>query len=440
MSVPTETSRSTYDGDGATAKFDAGFYFQRSGDLAVKLTPSGGVETVLVEGVDYTVTLPTVVGGDDGYVTMTSVPAVGDVLVIERDVSFVQDTSFRTQGQFSPAVHEDAMDRIVFQVQELARRTSDLESAGAPGSVIAGDGCYFSGDTLHVGAGNGIKAMADSIAILYGTAGQMVPGIGTTANDAGTDPEAARIDHRHKVDTAAPPNNAVQAGQSASEGTASTLARSDHTHRVACAAPSDVTKAAAAEGVATTLARSDHKHDVSTAAAVELTDASNAEGVATSLARSDHTHAHGARAGGTLHAVATSAAAGFMSAADKAKLDGLLEELVVQGTVQTTDATPTKLVSWVPDDGTAEVFEVLIVGKKTGSAEAAGYKLSGAVRRNGGATAFVSGAPTAPFTYEDAAAWAVAVSVTSPQVDVLVTGAAATTIDWAAVVRRVAAP
>jgi len=64
---------------------------------------------------------------------------------------------------------------------------------------------------------------------------------------------------------------------------------------------------------------------VSTAAAVELTDATNAEGVASSLARSDHTHAHGNRGGGTLHAAATTGVAGFMSAADKTKLDTLVD-------------------------------------------------------------------------------------------------------------------
>lgn len=89
-------------------------------------------------------------------------------------------------------------------------------------------------------------------------------------------------------------------------------------------APVDVTKAAAVVGIAVSAARSDHKHDITTAVAVDVTDSTNAEGVATTLARSDHTHAHGARGGDTLHAVAiASGAAGFMSGADKAKLDSL---------------------------------------------------------------------------------------------------------------------
>jgi hypothetical protein len=49
----------------------------------------------------------------------------------------------------------------------------------------------------------------------------------------------------------------------------------------------------------------------------------NVEGVQTSVARSDHVHAHGDQTVGTLHAVATTSVNGFMSAADKTKLDAL---------------------------------------------------------------------------------------------------------------------
>lgn len=139
------------------------------------------------------------------------------------------------------------------------------------------------------------------------------PGVGTSA---------AREDHTHAIVAATP--GSILIGDAAAEGVATSFARSDHTHAFAApGAPADVTKAAASAGVSTAAARSDHKHDVSTAAAVELTDSTNAEGVATSLARSDHTHAHGSRGGGTLHAVATTSVAGFMSGADKTKLDGI---------------------------------------------------------------------------------------------------------------------
>jgi hypothetical protein len=88
-------------------------------------------------------------------------------------------------------------------------------------------------------------------------------------------------------------------------------------------APVNVTKAAAVVGVSTEAARSDHKHDVDTAAPASVGSA-NQEGSATSLSRSDHVHSHGDQGGGSLHAAAVAAgAAGFMTGSDKDKLDNI---------------------------------------------------------------------------------------------------------------------
>lgn len=107
----------------------------------------------------------------------------------------------------------------------------------------------------------------------------------------GVSAEAARADHKHDATTATV--GSLSAGASAAEGTATSLARSDHAHAVPVGTPSTV-------------------------------GAANAAGSSSSLARQDHVHAHGDQAGGTLHAVATTSVAGFMSGADKTKLDGLV--------------------------------------------------------------------------------------------------------------------
>lgn len=57
--------------------------------------------------------------------------------------------------------------------------------------------------------------------------------------------------------------------------------------------------------------------------APENVSSTAAAGVQATFSRADHVHAHGNQAGGTLHSAATTLAAGFMSAADKSKLDGL---------------------------------------------------------------------------------------------------------------------
>jgi hypothetical protein len=49
----------------------------------------------------------------------------------------------------------------------------------------------------------------------------------------------------------------------------------------------------------------------------------NSEGIQNSFARRDHIHDHGSQPGGSLHAIATTASAGFLSSVDKLKIDNL---------------------------------------------------------------------------------------------------------------------
>lgn len=157
-----------------------------------------------------------------------------------------------------------------------------------------------------------------------------VIGVGTTA---------ARADHKHDIATAAP--GAVGVATASGEGSSTSLARADHTHQ-ANTAPVNVTKAAAAIGTSGQPARADHKHDIATAAPSTIGTA-NTEGSSTSLARADHVHNHGDLAGGALHAAATPSVAGFLSAADKTKLNGLFTEQFyaeTEGTLTTASGTP----------------------------------------------------------------------------------------------------
>jgi len=56
----------------------------------------------------------------------------------------------------------------------------------------------------------------------------------------------------------------------------------------------------------------------------ELADTTSSAGINnTKIPRADHVHAHGNRGGGSLHSAATVSVAGFMSAADKTKLDAI---------------------------------------------------------------------------------------------------------------------
>lgn len=436
MAVTSETRRTTATGNGATTAFPTGFLFLANSEVKVRLTASGGSEVLQTEGVHYTLTGAG--SGASGTVTMLTAPPLAAALVLERTVPFVQPIALRTQGDFAPEVHEDRLDELTFQTQQLNDRLKAVEVAGAPVGLVAGNGLTLSGSTMHVGAGAGVQVNADDVAVIYGDE-TMISGVNAGAATTGAVNQAARIDHRHQVSTASPV--ALVPGGANVDGTSVGLARADHIHALAVAAPADVTKAAASAGGAASVSRSDHKHDVTTAIAVDLTDATNAEGNAVSLARSNHTHSHGARSGGTLHALATSAVAGFMSGADKTKLDGLATELITENTRATKDGMPMGLLSWTPTNNTAEVVDLFIIGRKQGASDAGGYHRQFTVTRFDGVTSLVSTVDPIGSDKETNPAWDIAVAISGgTDVQVTVTGAVLSTVDWSGRARRLVAP
>jgi polygalacturonase len=120
-------------------------------------------------------------------------------------------------------------------------------------------------------------------------------------------------------------------GVTGSAGSSFTGSKSDHVH--AHGAQTDGTMhAEATTGTAGFLSASDKtKLDgvASSAAALgssdpaDISDDTPDDGSATVAAKEDHVHAHGERGGGTLHDEATTSVAGFLSASDKTKLDGV---------------------------------------------------------------------------------------------------------------------
>ncbi len=432
--VPSETSSVAYVMNGP-GPFPVTFRFLANSELVVRHTPVGGAETVWTEGVHYTVTGDGAAGAASIFITASF--GVGDSLVLERTVPLTQPIDLTTQGPYTPDTIEHMHDESVFRDQQLDRRVKALESAGAVGSVVAGDGLSFSGSTLHVGAGNGILAAADSVSADYGAAGSVAT-VTKAAAGAGVSNQLARVDHKHDVSTAAPPAGAVVAGGAAAEGAATSLARSDHGHAVLTDVPVNVTKAAAAEGASPKFSRADHKHDVTTGVPATIGTA-NAEGAAASLARSDHGHDHGAQTDPTQHAVATNVANGFMSSADKAKLDAFASETSAIYTGQTTNATPLRFASVAPGTNKTVTVEVTVAARRsTSNTQGAGYKLLATFKNTDGVVTQV-GATAVSLTAEDNAAWDCSFTVASPSVDLYVTGAAGVTVDWVALIRTVSA-
>ena len=145
----------------------------------------------------------------------------------------------------------------------------------------------------------------------------------------GTSLGASHKDHQHGVSTAAPPAVSASAAAS-SEGVAASLMRSDAEIQIDVSGTLDSIAAgqSGSDGVSDGVSRKDHSNAAPVGTAVALTDATNSTGAAGTFADSGHQHAHGSRGGGTLHAAATPSVPGFLSAADKTKLDSLIDPLL----------------------------------------------------------------------------------------------------------------
>ena len=145
------------------------------------------------------------------------------------------------------------------------------------------------------------------------------------AGDAASDGSGDGLsfkNHQHEVDTDAPPAASASTA-AAGEGVGAGLMRADAAIQVSVAGTLDglAVGQTTADGSAGGLAPKDHAHAVPAATAVELTDSTSSAGSGGNFVHANHEHAHGARGGATLHAAATPSVAGFMSAADKTKLD-----------------------------------------------------------------------------------------------------------------------
>lgn len=118
MTAVTTTSRDVNTGNGATSAFPTSFAFFDATDLVVtQVDDATSVETILVLNTNYTVT-----GGDNstGTVTLTAgALAVGQTLVIERQLPQTQQVDYQTNDPFPAEVQERALDRLTYLVQQV---------------------------------------------------------------------------------------------------------------------------------------------------------------------------------------------------------------------------------------------------------------------------------------------------------------------------------
>lgn len=135
MTVASTTRRKSYAGNGVTTEFDTSpVVFFESENLVVYVKDADGTITTLVEGTDYEVVI--IVDAEplgNGNVVLGTVdlgdgadpygaPAVGQTLIILRELDITQETDLANNDASDAEVYEEALDRIVMLLQEQDER------------------------------------------------------------------------------------------------------------------------------------------------------------------------------------------------------------------------------------------------------------------------------------------------------------------------------
>lgn len=119
MTISTTTLRNSYSGNSSTTAFAYTFQINSTSEISVIERSSTGVETVKTEGTGSTNYGIADNGASGGTVTMVTAPATGTTLVIRRNTDLTQETDYIANDPFPAETHEDALDKLQMQTQEL---------------------------------------------------------------------------------------------------------------------------------------------------------------------------------------------------------------------------------------------------------------------------------------------------------------------------------
>lgn len=129
MTVPATTRRAgPFPGNGSTTSFPFEFNTTNAAEVQVVRLTAAGVSVPLVKDSDYTVTLnadqEATPGGSITYPITGAALPVGESLTIAGAVPYSQEADLPTGGAYRASSVEQALDRAVVQVQQLAEEVS----------------------------------------------------------------------------------------------------------------------------------------------------------------------------------------------------------------------------------------------------------------------------------------------------------------------------
>ena len=119
MTVTTTTIKNSYSGNGSTTEFAYTFPINSTSEITVIERSATGTETVKSEGSGSTNYGISDNGASGGTVTMVTAPASGTTLVLLRNTALTQETDYVANDPFPAETHEDALDKLTMQVQEV---------------------------------------------------------------------------------------------------------------------------------------------------------------------------------------------------------------------------------------------------------------------------------------------------------------------------------
>ena len=119
MTISTTTILNSYSGNGSTTAFAYTFPINTTSEITVIERSATGTETVKSEGTGSANYGIADNGASGGTITMVTAPASGTTLLIRRNTDFTQETDYVANDPFPAETHEDALDKLQMQTQEL---------------------------------------------------------------------------------------------------------------------------------------------------------------------------------------------------------------------------------------------------------------------------------------------------------------------------------
>jgi hypothetical protein len=119
MTISSTTLRNSYSGNGSTTAFAYSYPINTTSEITVIERSALGAETVKAEGTGSANYGIADNGAAGGTVTMVTAPAAGTTLIILRNTELTQETDYVANDPFPAETHEDALDKLQMQTQEL---------------------------------------------------------------------------------------------------------------------------------------------------------------------------------------------------------------------------------------------------------------------------------------------------------------------------------